>query len=202
MKFTAQTTTTSPVDAAITTRCGARPAEVSTYTESGQPFFARGELLDAIQPRREADPRARRDADRTLRRHLHFRLDDVFMPITAAGGYVAGQNKIWQRGNRDVVRAPDSGLQHTAAPHGNGIRLAKVVNLLRHRVTANASQLDVNNFAGPQRDGRLRMLQRVNAFIQANRRLQLFLQLHVTVQVVPPERLLDHHQVISLKLLQ
>src|SRR5712664_4446059 len=112
MKFTAQTTTTRPIDAAITARLGARPAEVSTYTESGQPFFAHGEPFDAVQPRRKADPRARRDADRALRRHRHFWLDDIFMPVTAAGGYVAGQNKIRQSRKRDVVRAPNPGLQH------------------------------------------------------------------------------------------
>src|SRR5712692_11293041 len=144
MKFTAQTTTTRPIDAAITTRLGARPAEVSTYTESGQPFFAHGELLDAIQPRRKTDPRTPRHANRSLRRHRHFRLDDVFMPVTPAGGHVPGQNKIRQRGKRDVVRAPDPGLQHPAAPDRNSVRLAKVVNLLCHRVTADASQLDVD----------------------------------------------------------
>src|ERR1700726_485459 len=81
MKFPAKTTTTRPIDAAITTRLGARPAEVSTYTESGQPFFAHRQLLDAIQPRRKADPRARRHTNRSLRGHRHFRLDDVLMPV-------------------------------------------------------------------------------------------------------------------------
>src|SRR5246127_2669065 len=85
MKFTAQTTTTRPIDAAITTRFGARPAQVSRYPESGQPFFAHGELLDAIQPRRKANARPRRHANRPLRRHRHFGLDDVLMPIAPAG---------------------------------------------------------------------------------------------------------------------
>src|SRR6266478_2885075 len=147
MKFIAQTTTTSPIEAAITTRLGARPAEVSMYTESGQPFFACGELLDAVRSGHKADPRARRDADRALRRHRHFRLDDVFMPVTAARRHVAGQNKIRQSRKRDVVRAPDPGLQHPTAPHRNSFCLAKVVNLLRHRVTADAPELDVHNFA-------------------------------------------------------
>src|SRR5260370_12843087 len=46
------------------------------------------------------------------------------------------------------------------------------------------------------------MLQRVNTFVQANRRFELLLQFHVTVQILPPQRLLDHHQVISIELLQ
>src|SRR5260370_11199976 len=117
MKFTAQTTTTRPIDAAITTRFGARPAEVSTYTESGQPFFAHGELLDAIQSRHKANPRARRDANRPLRRHCHFRLDEVLMPIAPAGGYVPGRKKVRRSGKRDVGCAPEPGLRHPAAAH-------------------------------------------------------------------------------------
>src|SRR5712671_6617849 len=110
MKLTAHTTTTSAIEAAITTRLGARPAEVSTYTESGQPFFAHRELFDAVRSGHKSDPRARRDADRPLRRHRHFRLDDVFMPVTAARRDVAGQNKIRQGRKRNIVRAPDPGL--------------------------------------------------------------------------------------------
>src|SRR6266851_7959740 len=150
MKFTAQTTTTSPIDAAITTRLGARPAEVSMYTESGQPFFARGELLDAVQLGHNADARARRHANRPLRRHRHFWLDDVFVPVTAARRHVPRQNKIRQSRKRNIVRAPDPGLQHPTAPHRNSFCLAKVVNLLRHRVTADAPELDVDNFASAQ----------------------------------------------------
>src|ERR1700730_3124509 len=202
MKFTAQTTTTNPIDAAITTRLGARPAEVSTYTESGQPLFAHGELLDAILPRRKSNPRSRRYANGSLRRHGHFRLDDVLMPVTPARGHVAWQNEVRQRGKRYVVRTTDARLQHPPAPHRNAVRHAKIMNLLGYRVPAHAPHLYVDDLARPQPDRRLGMLQRVNALVQANRRLQLPLQLHVRVQIIPTERLLDHHQVIPVKLLQ
>src|SRR6266404_9806907 len=96
MKFTAQTTTTRPIDTAMTTRLGARPAEVSTYTESGQPLLAHGEFLDPVQPRRKADPRLARHANGSLRRNRHFRLDDIFVPISAARRHVARQSKIRQ----------------------------------------------------------------------------------------------------------
>src|SRR5258705_3142704 len=98
MKFTAQTTTTRPIDMAMTTRLGARPAEVSTYTESGQPFFAHGKLLDAIHPRRKADPRPGWHANGSLRRHHYFWLYNVLVPITPARRHVARQNKIRQSG--------------------------------------------------------------------------------------------------------
>src|SRR5258707_10095719 len=94
MKFTAQTTTTRPIDAAITMRLGARPAEVSTYTESGQPFFAHGEFLDAIHPRRKANPRPGWHPNGSLRRYGHFPRGDVLWPITPSGGRVAWQNRI------------------------------------------------------------------------------------------------------------
>src|SRR5260370_14246061 len=138
MKFTAQTTTTSPIDAAITTRLGARPAEVSTYTESGQPLFAHGELLDAIHSRRKADPRPSRHANRPLRRHRHFRLDEVLLPIPPAGGYVPGQNKGLQSGKRPVVCAADPRLQQPGAPHPDALGLAKGMDLLCRHVAAHA----------------------------------------------------------------
>src|ERR1700756_4368215 len=123
MKFTAHTTTTRLIDTAMTTRFGARPAEVSTYTESGQPLLPHGEFLDSVQPRRKADPRLAWHANGSLRRHGHFRFDDVFMPISAARRHVARQNKIGQARKRNVVRASDPGLQHSAAPYRNRVRL-------------------------------------------------------------------------------
>src|SRR5258708_37830040 len=156
MKLTAHTTTTSAIDAAIITRLGARPAEVSTYTDSGQPFFAHGKLVDAIHPRRKANPRAGWHANGSLRRHRYFWFDNVLMPITPARRHVARQNKIRQSGQRNIVRAPNPRLQHPPAPHRNALRLAKIMNLLRHRVPAHAPHFDVDDLARTQRDGRLR----------------------------------------------
>src|SRR5258705_5249434 len=132
MKLIAHTTTTRVIDAAITMRLGARPAEVSTYTDSGQPFFAHGKLVDAIHPRRKANPRAGWHANGSLRRHRYFWFDNVLMPITPARRHVARQNKIRQSRQRNVVRAPNPRLQHPAAPHRDALGLAKIMNLLRH----------------------------------------------------------------------
>src|SRR6266403_6378975 len=110
MKLTAHTPTTSAIEAAIITRLGARPAEVSTYTDSGQPFFAHGKLLDAIHPRREANTRPGWHPNGSLRRYRHFRLDNVLMPITPARRHIPGQNKIRKSRQRNVVRAPDPRL--------------------------------------------------------------------------------------------
>src|SRR5712672_4088110 len=159
MKLTAHTTTTSAIDAAIITRLGARPAEVSTYTDSSQPFFAHGKLVDAIHPQRKANTRPGWHPNGSLRRYGHFRLDNVLMPITPARRHVARQNKIRQSRQRNVVRAPNPRLQHPPTPHRDALGLAKIMNLLRHRVPAHAPHLDVNNLASAQRDRRLRLLQ-------------------------------------------
>src|SRR5712671_5672051 len=187
MKLIAHTTTTSMIDAAITMRLGARPAEVSTYTDSGQPFFAHGKLVDAIHPRRKANTRPGWHPNGSLRRYRHFRLDDVLMPITPAGGHIPGQNKIRQSRQRNVVRAPDPRLQHPATPHRDALGLAKIVNPLRHRVSAHSPHFDVDDLASAQCDSRLGLLERMDALIQANRRLQFLLQHHVTIQNVPDE---------------
>ena len=52
------------------------------------------------------------------------------------------------------------------------------------------------------RDGLLGMMRRANAFVQADGRLQLRLQLGVIDDVVVAERLLDHHQVELVELFQ
>src|SRR5712692_8126378 len=125
MKLTAQTTTTSPIEPAITHCPGGRPADSSTYTESGQPFFANREFFDRVQSRLKSDPRPRRHANRPLRRDRHFRLDDVLCPIPPARADIARQREIRQRRHGDVVRAPNPRFQHPAAPHRHVVRLAK-----------------------------------------------------------------------------
>ncbi len=46
------------------------------------------------------------------------------------------------------------------------------------------------------------MLFRVNALIQTDRGVQFFLQLDVAVEIVPAERLFNHHQVEAFELLK
>ncbi len=69
-------------------------------------------------------------------------------------------------------------------------------------VAADAAQLDVDDFAGADFDGRAGVLDIVNAFVEADRRFELALQRGVGVDVVVAERLLDHDQVEGVELLQ
>src|ERR1700731_1839201 len=100
------------------------------------------------------------------------------------------------------MRAPHAGSHPPATPDGNTVALAQIVDPPRHGVAADAAKLDVDDLAGAQLDAGACLLFRVNALIQADRRVQLFLQLDVTVDIVPAERLLDHHQVEAFELLE
>ena len=132
----------------------------------------------------------------------HFGRDDVFVPVTGAGADVARQRETGQRGHGDVVGTADAGFQHASAPHRDGVFAAEIVNAAGLQVAADASEFDVDDLAGAERDGGLGLLVGVDALVEADGRLQSFLDLHVAEQVVPAERLLDHHQVVGVDLLE
>src|SRR5580704_2518788 len=147
IKLPAQITTIRPISEAMTGRLGARPLEDSTSTRSDQPFFPHRKFFDVFAPRLEANAWPRRHANRPLRRDRYFRLDNVLVPIPTAGADVARQRKVRQRRERNVMRPPDTRLQHSSAPNRHAILLAQIVDTLRDRVTADASHLDVDNLA-------------------------------------------------------
>src|SRR6266700_1772237 len=202
MKLPAHTTTKTAIEAAIAGRLGARPVEDSIFTASDQAFFANRDLLDEVEPWLESDAGPRRNTNRALRRHGDYWRDNIFCPVALAGRHVAGKRKIGQRRKRNVVRAANPRLKHAAAPHRNTVLLADVVNPARHAVAAHPAHFDIDDLARPQLHGRLRLLFAVHAFIQANRSLKPFLKLDVAVEIVPAKRLLDHHQVKAIELLQ
>src|ERR1700721_2644673 len=86
IKLTAQIVTITPITRAMTGRLGARPLEDWTSTASDQPFFPHGEFFDQIAARLETDAWPRWHTNRPLRRHRHFRLDNIFVPVSPAGG--------------------------------------------------------------------------------------------------------------------
>src|SRR5437870_2472715 len=79
-----------------------------------------------------------------VRRGFHFGSDDVALPISLAGRYIAGHNEIGQRRERDVMRAPNAGFEHAAAPDGDAGGLRDVMNALGFREAAHAAELDVD----------------------------------------------------------
>src|SRR6266581_7576951 len=185
MKLTAQTTTKTPIATAMARRLGVRPVDDAIFTASSQSLFADREFFDEVEPWFESDTRARGDANRSLGRNRDFRRDDVFRPITFAGCHVAWKRKIWQRGERNIVRATNAGFEHAPAPHRNAVLLADVVNTPRCGEPANAAEFDIDDLARAQFHRRARLLFGVHTFIEANRSLKPFLKLDVAVEIVP-----------------
>src|SRR5271163_1742227 len=127
---------------------------------------ALGERLDALQARGVADSRRGGNFYRAVRSDFHFRLDDVFGPVAAASGDIAGQREIRQRGHGDVVRAADAGFEHAAAPDGDGFLLAEIVDAAGGGVPANATEFHIDDFAGSDFDGGAGMLDIMDAFVE------------------------------------
>src|SRR5215471_3119826 len=98
--------------------------------------------------------------------------------------------------------AADARLEHSAAPHRYLRPLGYIVDRNCFIEAAYAPDLDVDDAAGAQLGRGLSVAAPVNRFIQADRRLQLLLQLRVEVEVVMPQRLFDHQQVEAVELSQ
>ena len=76
------------------------------------------------------------------------------------------------------------------------------MNASRGYISSHATQLEVDDAAGAEVDGRARVLLGVNALIKANRCIQFALQFGMAVNIIPSQGLLNHHQVIGFQQLQ
>src|ERR1700680_5335323 len=99
------------------------------------------------------------------------------------------------------MRPAYTSLQHSTAPHRHPCARADIVNTLGDRKPAHTAKFNINDLAGTQAYCRLRLIFIVNALVETDWRVQLLLQFDVTVQVIPPKRLLDHHQIKAFQLL-
>ena len=95
---------------------------------------------------------------------------------------------------------PDSSMP----PHHTGICLDWHRSWIRRAgvYPPTRPELDIDDAAGAEFDGCTGMLLGVDALIEANRGVEPALQFHVAENIVPPERLLDHHQVVGFQALQ
>jgi hypothetical protein len=91
-------------------------------------LLANRQSVHQISPHLIAAARSIGNSDLARRGDRNFRLNDVFFPIAGGSGYIAGQSEVLQCRQRDIVRAADAGLQHSAAPNGYPARLGRVVN--------------------------------------------------------------------------
>jgi len=87
---------------------------------------------------------------------------------------IAGEGKIGQRRECDIVRPPDARFQHP--PHHTGMPCRWQRSWMRRDTVYPPTRpsFDVDDFAGVQFDGRLRLLLCMDALVQADRRLEFF----------------------------
>src|SRR5580765_2141751 len=126
-----------------------------------------GESFDQIAFDGISDSGCSRSRDRTLGAYLDLRFNNVFVPISTAGGDVAGQRKSRKSGHRHVVSTADARFQHATAPYGYVIACAYIVNLAGFAMTTNTAQLDIDNSARLELDGRGAIAAVIDALIQA-----------------------------------
>lgn len=100
------------------------------------------------------------------------------------------------------MRPADTRFQHAAAPNGHSLRLTQVVNPPSGGEPSDATQLNVDNAARAKGDSSTGLLFGMDAFVQTDRSLEHPLELDVAEEVVPAQRLLDHHEVVRLELAQ
>ena len=73
-----------------------------------------------------------------------------FSQYRVGSGDVSGQREAGERGEGDIVGAPDARFQHSAAPHRHAVRLRERLDLIRLTVSADATELDIDDSARAQ----------------------------------------------------
>src|SRR5512146_2077124 len=139
--------------------------------KSGAAFkklLSRRQLFNALQVWLITEAGLLGDEDRTPGRNRYFRLDNVLLPVPAAGRNIARQRKARQARHSDIVGAPNAGFKHASAPDGNSPGQAYLVHLARRRVASDAAQLHIDDFAGSDFNGLASVLGVVNRLIQAD----------------------------------
>jgi len=121
------------------THQGAGRDTSATGGKSGEVVLAGGDAGDAVEAGSEADAGGLGDFYGALWGDGYFGVDYVFGPITVTGGDVAGEREIGEGGHGDVLRAADTGFEHAAAPDGDGVFLAEIVNAFGLEKTADAT---------------------------------------------------------------
>src|SRR5713226_5572410 len=149
-----------------------------------------------------AESRRGGDSNRAAGGDFDGRIDDVLFPIAFAGRNIARHRVARQGRDGNVVSPPDATLKHAAAPYGYVAGEAQSLDLASARMTADTAQLDVDDAGSPEVQSGFRITDVANRFVEANRSLQLLLELCMIGDVVPPERLLHHQEVKFVEALE
>ena len=125
----------------------------------------------------------------------HERRGEVAREVAVGRREIARQRETGQRREREIRRASEPGLEHPAAPRGDTVIAAHVVDARRFEVAADAAGLDAHDRARAELDRLARDARRGDRLVEADRRLDQPRQPGVADEVVVGERLLDEQQV-------
>src|SRR5215475_10422094 len=142
-----------------------------------------------------AESRRLRGADCALWRDGDLGFDDVLDPVARTGGNIARQGVAGERRDGDIVRAADAAFEHAATPYRNILAGTVGLNFAGAREASNAAEFDIDDAAGAEFNGGLRVTQVGNRFVETESCFDLLLQFGVRVEIVPPQRLFDHQQI-------
>ena len=176
--------------------------DVCAVRGSGEVVLADGDAGYAVEARGKTDAGRGGDFYCAFGGYGDFGSDYIFLPVTVAGGDVAGEGEIGKSGHGDILGAADAGFEHAAAPDRNAIALAKIVDAFGLEKTADATEFDIDDFASAEGDGGFGLFVGVDAFVETDGRLKIFLDFDVAEEIVPAQGLLDHHEVVGIELLE
>src|SRR2546425_2756974 len=133
---------------------GKRRGIISRLDESlGAPrFLFDGEAFDQVAADRITNAGTLRNNDCASRTDFDGRIDDVFLPVAAAGGDVARKGEAGESGKGNIVGAADSGFEHSAAPDGDFLGGTIFLDGAPAGMSADAAEFDVDDAARAQFD--------------------------------------------------
>src|SRR5882672_3321301 len=135
-------------------------------------FSFKGPTFDKFTPDMIAETRRIGNANGSLRRNFHLRLDHVFNPVPFAGGDVTRKGIAGQGRNRDIVGASDAAFEHATAPSRDILCEAICLHRTRAGMSADAAEFDVDDPRSPELNGGFRVAEVANGFIEAERSFQ------------------------------
>src|SRR5947199_8405877 len=164
----------------------------------GEDLGTDSQAFDEILFDRISNARTAALANLSIRRDFDRRIDDVLRPITLTRRDIARQCKIHETGKSDVMCSPDARFQHAGTPDRNSVIAANVMHGPGLPVPANAAELDVDDFASTDLYRFAGILGGMDRFIEADRRLDMFLKLGMIDDVFVMQTLLENHHVVAV----
>src|SRR5579884_341994 len=149
-----------------------------------------------------ADPGILRDANATLSVDDDGFDQDIALEILIGGRDVARKVEGGEATEVNVERLPEAGLEHSAAPSRCAPKCADASREHGLAIPAEPGGLDVDYPRCSDPQCLLGVAGRTDAFVQTDRGIDLLLQLGMIEDVVPTQRLFQHHEPKGIELTQ